>query len=676
MPTHPLAEKVQSLRSRIEEYNYQYYVLDQPSVPDAEYDRLMRELQQLEDQHPELIDADSPTQKVAGKSDSAFLPVTHLSPMLSLANALNAEEFEKFIQRINNRLKQQEKLAFVCEPKLDGLAVSLTYRNGKLVQAATRGDGKTGEDVTQNVRTIKSVPLILRGDFPKLLDVRGEIFMPKDVFSKINQQAIENQQKTFANPRNAAAGSLRQLDPQITAQRGLAVYFYSIATAENFQLADTQYQRLMQLKSWGLPVCPQTEQVNQASECLTYYQKILREREKLPYEIDGVVYKINAIKLQQALGFVAKAPRWAIAHKFPAQEELTQVLDIGFQVGRTGAITPVARLQPVFVGGVTVSNATLHNMDEINRLDVRIGDTLVIRRAGDVIPQVVSVVLQRRPSDAKAITIPQQCPVCASLVEREAEQAVYRCTGGLICGAQKKQAIKHFASRKALDIEGLGDKLIDVLYDLQLLSNLVDIFRLQKQQIASLERMGDKSAENLLNAIEKSKQTTLAKFIYALGIREVGEVTAQNLAQSFGSIEALMQADMQSLQAVKDIGEVVAQHVVNFFTNQQNKQVVSDLIDQGIHWPQEEKLEQSQQPLYQQTWVLTGSLSEMTRDQAKQKLQQLGAKVSSSVSKNTDCLVAGEAAGSKLTKAQQLGVKIIDEQTFIRFISEYKSIFQ
>ncbi|TQV84470.1 NAD-dependent DNA ligase LigA [Aliikangiella coralliicola] len=665
-------KKIDQLKRQIEEYNYQYYVLDDPTVPDAEYDRLMRELQAIEAEHPELVTADSPTQKVGGKSDSVFQPIEHLTPMLSLDNVFSEEEFAAFNQRLFNRLDDSTELEFTCEPKLDGLAISIVYRDGVLESAATRGDGKTGEDVTQNIRTIKSIPLRLRGDFPPLLDVRGEVFMPKSVFEEINRKALENDEKTFANPRNAAAGSLRQLDPAITAERELSVYFYSIGTLQESEPVEYHYDRLLQLRKWGLPVCPETEKVADSKGCLSYHEKILARRESLPYEIDGVVYKVNDIATQQQLGFVAKAPRWAIAHKFPAQEELTKLVAVDFQVGRTGAITPVARLEPVFVGGVTVSNATLHNMDEIKRLDVRAGDTVIIRRAGDVIPQIVSVIVDKRPSDTVEVDVPEECPVCKSAVEREADQAIYRCTGGLFCDAQKKQAIKHFASRKAMDIEGLGDKLVDVLCDENLLKTVADIYRLPREPLLALERMAEKSVDNLLSAIEKSKQTTLAKFIYSLGIREVGEVTAMNLANRFLTIEAVQAATKEELEAVKDIGEVVAEHLVSFFANEHNRKVVTELLESGVVWPEIEVPDEDQQPLLGQTWVLTGTLVEMKRNDAKQRLLKLGAKVSGSVSKKTTMVVAGESAGSKLTKAQELGVAVINEEEFIAQLATYE----
>ncbi|MGX5174192.1 NAD-dependent DNA ligase LigA [Aliikangiella sp. IMCC44653] len=666
-------QKINQLKDTIEEANYRYYVLDNPSLPDAEYDRLLRQLIELETQHPELVTPDSPTQRVAGKLDAAFPSVTHLSPMLSLDNVFSEAEFSGFQQRIYNRIGEFSPIEFTCEPKLDGLAVSIVYRNGVLDVAATRGDGKQGENVTLNIKTIASVPLKLRGDFPEVLDVRGEVFMPKSAFEQLNQDATENNEKLFVNPRNAAAGSLRQLDPKITAKRKLAVYFYAIGSIEGGQLAETHYERLMQIKSWGLPVCPEIQCLPSATDCLAYYENILKQRSELSYDIDGVVYKVNSIDLQQELGFVAKAPRWAIAHKFPAQEELTLLKAVDFQVGRTGAITPVARLEPVFVGGVTVSNATLHNKDEIERLGVKIGDTVIVRRAGDVIPQVVSVILEKRPSDAQSIEFPMTCPVCNSKVEKEADQAVFRCSGGLICDAQKRESIKHFASRKAMDIDGLGDKLVDTLCDNKLLNSVADIYKLEKSALINLERMAEKSADNLLTAIEKSKQTSLARFIFALGIREVGEVTAFNLAQEFTCIENLANATQEDLESIKDIGKVVAQHIVMFFANSYNRQVVDELLDSGINWPSIVKVDQSQLPLNEQTWVLTGTLTQLKRNQAKQRLIALGAKVSGSVSKNTHTLVAGEAAGSKLSKATELGIKVLDEASFIKMLTELEA---
>lgn len=671
--TSSLEQRIALLIQQIEDYNYQYYVLDSPSVPDAEYDRILRELIQLEQENPSLINPQSPTQKVGGKPADGFEQVTHLTPMLSLDNVFSETEFNAFTKRIGERLsfgaEQVQKIEFVGEPKLDGLAISLLYVNGELIHAATRGDGNVGENVTHNIRTIASIPLKLRSNFPAELDVRGEVFMPKNVFDQLNQQAIEKGEKTFANPRNAAAGSLRQLDPIITAKRKLGVYFYAIGSANSGVLKDAHYQRLLQLKEWGLPICPEIKCLTGINQCIDYFENILNKRNDLAYDIDGVVFKVAPIELQQRLGFVSKAPRWAIAYKFPAQEEMTTLLAVDFQVGRTGAITPVARLKPVFVGGVNVSNATLHNMDEIKRLDVRVGDTVIIRRAGDVIPQIVSVVTERRPSETEIISTPNVCPVCHSAVEKEPEQAIYRCTGGLICSAQRIRSIIHFASRKAMDIEGLGDKLIEVLCDHNLITKPSDIYQLTTEQLSELERMAEKSATNVINSIEKSKQTTLAKFLYGLGIREVGETTAMNLANELLDLDTIINADQIRLESIKDIGPIVASHIVAFFANEENLKVIAELQERGVTWPEIEKIQESHLPLNGQKWVLTGTLNQMKRDEAKQKLHALGAKVSGSVSKNTFKVVAGESAGSKLTKATDLGIDVIDEQAFIDFLA-------
>ncbi|WP_108649976.1 NAD-dependent DNA ligase LigA [Dongshaea marina] len=667
-----LQTRVDALRSQIEDYNYQYYVLDNPTVPDAEYDRLMRELQQIEQEHPELRSADSPSQKVGDVALDAFSSVEHEMPMLSLDNVFDAEELEAFGKRIADRLLDPEPLTFCCEPKLDGLAVSLIYENGQLVRAATRGDGRSGEDITVNVRTIRSIPLRLRGEgYPERLEVRGEVFMPKAGFEKLNERALAKGEKPFANPRNAAAGSLRQLDSKITATRPLAFYAYSTGIIEGGELADSHYQRLQQLKGWGLPVTALIEEVKGIEGCQSYHDRLLVERDSLPFEIDGLVYKVDDIALQEQLGFVSRAPRWAIAHKFPAQEELTELLNVEFQVGRTGAITPVAKLEPVFVGGVTVSNATLHNRDEIERLGLMIGDTVVIRRAGDVIPQVVSVVTARRPDDARAIEFPETCPVCGSEIEQLPDEVVARCSGGLFCGAQRKEALRHFASRKALDIDGCGTKLVEQLVDRELVHTVADLFSLNQIELQSLERMGPKSAQKLLAAFEKAKETTLARFIYALGIREVGEATAANLATHFQSLEAIMGAEVEALCEVSDVGEVVAKHIWLFFRQPHNLEVIESLRSAGIHWPTPEAPSVDAQPLAGETYVLTGTLSLMGRSDAKAKLVALGAKVAGSVSKKTSCVVAGEAAGSKLAKATELGVPVIDEQGLVDLLAQH-----
>ncbi|MDC3191320.1 NAD-dependent DNA ligase LigA [Pseudoalteromonas elyakovii] len=668
----PIFEQISQLRAQLEEHNHNYYVLDAPSIPDAEYDRLMRELSALEQANPEFQSPDSPSQKVGGAALDKFEQVTHQVPMLSLDNAFSEEEFAAFNRRIKERLMDNNELTFCCEPKLDGLAVSIIYRDGVLVQAATRGDGMVGENITQNVKTIRNVPLKLRGDdFPAELEVRGEVFMDSAGFAKLNSEAEKRGDKVFVNPRNAAAGSLRQLDSKVTAKRPLMFYAYSTGLVADGQLPEDHYQQLAKLTDWGLPLCPETKLVEGQQAALDYYQDILTRRSSLAYEIDGVVIKVNDKKLQERLGFVARAPRWAIAFKFPAQEEITQLLDVEFQVGRTGAITPVARLEPVFVGGVTVSNATLHNGDEIARLGVKIGDTVIIRRAGDVIPQITQVVLERRPDDAKDIEFPATCPICDSHVERIEGEAVARCTGGLVCQAQRKQAIKHFASRKALDVDGLGDKIVDQLVDRELIKTPADLFTLKQGHFESLERMGPKSAKNLVNALQDAKQTTLAKFLYSLGIREVGEATAQNLANHFLTLEKITQASVDALTEVSDVGEIVAKHVRGFFSEEHNMAVVNALVEQGIHWPELTAPSADAQPLAGLTYVLTGTLSELNRNDAKARLQALGAKVSGSVSAKTDALIAGEKAGSKLTKAQDLGIDVLTEADLIALLSEH-----
>jgi DNA ligase (NAD+) len=667
------AQRLTQIINTINEYNYQYYVQDNPSVPDAEYDRLMRELLDIENDHPDLRSPDSPSQKVGGAALSAFEQVEHEVPMLSLDNAFDEDDMQAFEKRIKDRLKISTEISFSCEPKLDGLAVSILYENGQLVRAATRGDGRVGENITTNVRTIANVPLRLRGEnFPSRLEVRGEVIMTRAGFVTLNEAQIKKGKKPFVNPRNAAAGSLRQLDPKITAARPLLFYSYSLGLVENEQqpLGETHSSRLAQLSEWGLPLSKELEVAQGATQCLIYFHKIGEQRSQLSYDIDGVVFKVDNIAMQQELGFVARAPRWAIAHKFPAQEEMSTLLDVEFQVGRTGAITPVARLEPTFVGGVTVSNATLHNQDEINRLGIKIGDSVIIRRAGDVIPQIVAIVADRRPNDAKDILFPESCPVCDSAIEKLEGEAVARCTGGLYCKAQRKEAMKHFASRKALDVDGLGDKLIEQLVDAEMVESPADFFALDIAPLSSMERMGEKSAVNLVNSLEKSKKTTLAKFLYSLGIREVGEATAQNLAQHFLTLEAIEQADLEALQAVSDVGVIVAQHVFNFFKEEHNLEVISALLKAGVHWPKIEKLALDELPLAGQVYVLTGTLNVMDRNTAKAKLQSLGAKVSGSVSAKTDCLVAGEKAGSKLTKAQDLGVKVMSEDEMLAMFAQ------
>ena len=672
----PIEKELQQLQATLREYSYQYYVLDAPTVPDAEYDRLFQRLKQIESDYPQLISANSLTQRVGDKPLEEFSQVTHRLPMLSLDNVFNDEELLAFDARIRDRLGSDEPLEYVCEPKLDGLAVSLRYEKGSFVQAATRGDGKVGEDITHNVRTIESIPLTLRGDdYPDTLEVRGEVVMPKAGFDALNRRALAKQEKPFANPRNAAAGSLRQLDPKIAASRPLDMYCYGVGFVDlgdsTIEWPDKHAKVLESLKRWGLRVNPEVRIRRGVEACGHYHDEILAKRDDLDYEIDGIVYKVNDLKLQQQLGFVSRAPRWAIAHKFPAQEELTTLLDVEFQVGRTGAITPVARLEPVFVGGVTVSNATLHNMYEVERMDVRVGDTVIVYRAGDVIPKVVKVVLDRRPDGTQPVVLPQHCPVCGSDVVRHEDEAVSRCSGGLYCHAQVKEAIKHFASRKAMDVDGLGDKLVEQMVDQGLIKTVADLYQLQAESIAKMERMGDKSAQNLIKALEKSKKTTLQRFLYALGIREVGEATALNLANYYGSLDNVMAADEVSLQAVPDVGPVVARYIVEFFQQPHNVEIVALLQQMGVTWEEVVVDHAKEQPLGGQTFVLTGTLMKMARDEAKGYLQQLGAKVSGSVSKKTACVVAGDNAGSKLAKAESLNVQIMTELEFIDLLTEH-----
>ncbi len=674
MTSAPLRQEVEALRAQLNQHNYRYYVLDEPSIPDVEYDRLLRQLQTIEAQHPELISQDSPTQRVGAQPLTAFGEVTHDMRMLSLDNAFNDDEMRDFERRIKDRLKDTSELEFVCEPKLDGIAVSLLYENGIFVRGATRGDGQTGENITQNLRTVPSIPLTLMGTgWPERLEVRGEVYMPKAGFDAFNKQALANGEKPFVNPRNAAAGSLRQLDSKITASRPLQMCCYSVGIVDGGELPGKHSDVLQQLHRWGFRINDQMKVVQGINGCIDYYQDLQTRRDSLHYEIDGIVFKLNSLELQNKVGFVSRAPRWAIAYKFPAQEEITQLLGVEFQVGRTGAVTPVARLQPVFVGGVTVSNATLHNGDEIERLGVRCGDTVVVRRAGDVIPQVVQVVLEKRPENSTVIEFPSSCPVCGSDVIRAEGEAVARCTGGLYCAAQRKQAIKHFASRKAFDIEGLGDKLVDMLVDQQLINSIADLFHLQHEALSNLERMGDKSAQNLLDALQKSKQTTLARFIYALGIREVGEATAANLAHHFADLDALMQANEEQLLEVNDVGPIVASHIAHFFQQPHNQEIIEALLAEGIRWPSVDKKNVEAMPLAGQTWVLTGTLETLTRDQAKSRLVALGAKVSGSVSAKTHCVVAGASAGSKLTKAESLGIEVRDESALLQLLAQLEA---
>ncbi|MBQ0834831.1 NAD-dependent DNA ligase LigA [Marinobacter sp.] len=671
-PSPECLKRAEELRSALDEHNYRYYVLDDPGVPDAEYDRLFRELQKLEADHPELASDDSPTRRVGSKAETSFEEVVHRLPMLSLDNAFSEDELRDFDRRVRERLGSDNDVEYVCEPKLDGLAVSLHYEQGSLIRAATRGDGYAGEDITANIRTIPSVPLRLRGNsVPELVEVRGEVYMPKVGFEALNSRLANQGEKAFVNPRNAAAGSLRQKKSTVTAKRPLEMCAYSVAVTDESQLPDTQWACLQQVQRWGFRINPEMRKAQGASDCLLAYEELMQKRDALPYEIDGIVFKVNRLDYQKALGFVSRAPRWAIAQKFPAQEELTVIEDVEFQVGRTGAVTPVARLKPVFVGGVTVSNATLHNMDEIRRLDVRIGDTVFVRRAGDVIPKVVKVVTEKRPANAKLVELPKQCPVCDSDVVQIEGEVVARCSGGLFCPAQRKEAIRHYASRKALDIEGLGDKWIDILVDQGMVKTVADIYLLTARDLTRLDRMGEKSASNLVAAIDRSREPVLWRFLYALGIREVGEATAKSLALHFGSLEEVAKADEESLIAVQDVGPIVAGHIRSFFEQPHNRETLDALRDAGVKW-QEEVITAGAKPLHGQTWVLTGTLSELTRDEAREKLEALGAKVAGSVSKKTACVVAGEAAGSKLAKAEQLGVEILNEQGLLEMLKEHE----
>jgi DNA ligase (NAD+) len=662
-------QRARQLREELNSHNYRYYVLDDPEIPDVEYDRLLRQLQKLEEDHPELVTPDSPTQRVGHEPVTGFAEVRHLEPMLSLGNAFSADELSEFDRRVRDRLGVDEPIDYVAEPKMDGAAVSLLYVDGLLVRGATRGDGATGEEITHNVRTIKSIPLRLRGDsVPRSLEVRGEVYISKEGFEKLNEAARESGNKEFVNPRNAAAGGLRQMDPRLTAKRRLEFYAYGIGGYEGMNLPERHSDIQQMLANSGVRISPLNEVVRGKAGCQDFYERIQSDRESLPYEIDGVVFKVDRLDYQSQLGFVSRAPRWAIAYKFPAHEEMTVLREIEFQVGRTGALTPVARLEPVFVGGVTVSNATLHNIDELRRKDVRAGDTVVVRRAGDVIPEVVSVVLARRPADATAVDLPRECPVCGSQVVREAEEAVARCSGGLFCPAQRKEALRHFASRRALDIEGLGTKLIDQLVDSGLVRTPADIFTLDAGTLSGLERMGSKSATNLVEAIAQSKQTTLPRFLYALGIREVGEVTAKSLAMHYPNLERLSAASQEELQEVDDVGPIVAANVRTFFEQDHNREVIDALLTAGVCWPTHSEPEKGNR-LAGKTFVLTGSLEGMTRDEAKELIENQGGRVTGSVSQKTDYVVYGKDPGSKLSKAKNLGVAILDGEGFLRLVS-------
>ncbi|WP_445619382.1 NAD-dependent DNA ligase LigA [Kushneria sp. Sum13] len=670
----PVIDEIRTLRAQLEQANYRYYVEDAPSIPDVEYDRLLRRLQVLEAEHPEQVTPDSPTQRVGAPPAEGFPEVQHAVAMLSLDNAFDEQEVRAFARRVAERLETDEQtVRFCCEPKLDGLAVSLVYENGLLVQGATRGDGRTGEGITANLRTLRSIPLRLLGDdLPALLEVRGEVYMSHSGFEKLNDDARAKDSKVFANPRNAAAGSLRQLDPGIAAARPLEFCAYQVARIDEAWLKPSHSALMQQLREFGFRASPEIDVVTGADGLIDFCESMGKRREQLDYDIDGAVLKVDDLRAQRELGFVSRAPRWAMAFKFPAQEQTTIIRDVTFQVGRTGRLTPVARLEPVQVAGVTVSNATLHNMDEIERLDARINDTVIIRRAGDVIPQIVSVVLEARPENTQAIEMPEQCPVCDSKVERLGDEVDARCSGGLFCPAQRKEALKHFASRRALDIDGLGTKLIDALVEHEWVTTPADLFRLEAAKLAELPRMAQKSADNLVASLARSRHTTLARFIYALGITEVGEATANALVLHFGELQRIMDASREALEAVADIGPIVAGHIHNFFAEAHNRETIEDLMRVGIDW-EEVEVGEREQPLVGQTWVLTGTLETLTRDEAKARLVALGAKVSGSVSKKTHAVVAGEAAGSKLEKAQQLGVEVMSEQALLALLNQLES---
>ncbi|WP_019593992.1 NAD-dependent DNA ligase LigA [Thioalkalivibrio sp. ALM2T] len=667
--------RIDALRRQIEHHNYRYYVLDDPEVSDAEFDALMRELEQLEVDHPELVTPDSPTQRVGATPAEGFATVRHRLPMLSLANGFEADAIRDFDRRVRERLAKQTgdpargegAVTYMAEPKLDGLAISLIYEDGRLVQAATRGDGETGEDVTANVRTVRPIPLHLgdrfTDDAPRVLEVRGEVFMRRADFERLNAGLEAEGLRGFMNPRNAAAGSLRQLDSKVTARRPLSFFAYSVGFVEGGTLPDTQSGTLDWLQRLGFPACPEREVLEGVEACLDYYERLAARRAGLDYEIDGIVYKVDALADQQQLGFVSRAPRWAIAHKFPAEERTTTLRNVEFRVGRTGALTPVARLEPVLVGGVMVSNATLHNMDEIARKDVRIGDRVIVRRAGDVIPEVVGRAGGERPADTRAIEMPAACPECDSHIERTEGEVVARCTGGLVCPAQRREALKHFVSRRAMDIEGFGEKIIEQLADGGIVQSPADLFALDAERLEALERVGPKLAENLVNALEQARETTLARFIFALGIREVGEVTARNLAEYYGDLDTLMQADAEALQEVPDVGPIVAEHIANFFAEPHNLDVIRALREAGVHWPDPPRREAAETgddaPLAGRTYVLTGSFDAMTREEAKAELEARGAKITGSVSKKTTAVIAGADPGSKVTKAESLDIPIL-----------------
>jgi DNA ligase (NAD+) len=692
-----IADRIAWLRDEIRGHDYRYHVLDAPTIPDAEYDRLFHELRRLEEQHPEFASADSPTRRVgAAPVEGDFPAITHALPMLSLGNAFNREDVLEFVARIEQALERRD-IEFSVEPKLDGLAISLRYEQGRLAYAATRGDGVTGEDVSHSVRTIKAVPLVLTpgSGWPEVLEVRGEVYMPRAGFHEFNRRARERGDKELVNPRNAAAGSVRQKDPRLAAGRPLAFYAYGLGEVSGGALADTHTGLLARLRQFGLPLSPEIDVAVGAEGCLAYFERIGARRPALPYEIDGVVYKVNRLDWQRELGFVSRAPRWAIAHKFPAEEALTRLLAIELQVGRTGALTPVARLEPVFVGGTTVSNATLHNFDEVARKDLRPGDTVIVRRAGDVIPEVVGPVLERRPPDAQSAPLPDTCPECGSPARREEGEAAIRCTGGLVCPAQRKEAIRFFASRRVMNIEGIGDKLAEQLIDAGLVSDISDLYKLDLATLAGLDRMGERSAANILAELERSKSTTLERFLFALGIRDVGESTAKALARHFGSLDRIIDASRrlapyfadpaalkqtetkkafaaEPLIAVPDIGPVVAERLCSFFSDERNLRIIGEMRAAGVHWAESDPAQRTDGPLKGQTVVLTGTLDALTRDQAGARLEALGVKVSGSVSKKTSFVVAGSEAGSKLTKAQELGVPVLDEAALMELLGKHE----
>ncbi len=666
MSSQEKINRVNKLRELINQYNYQYYVEDEPVIPDAEYDRLMQELTAIENEFPELIIDASPTQRIGAAPLDSFPEIKHEAPMLSLGNAFDEDEMTAFDRRIREKLGE-DSIEYVAETKLDGLAISILYEDGQFIRAATRGDGTKGEDVTLNVRTIKSIPLsLLNEKYSKRVEIRGEVFMTHDGFQKLNDKQREQGEKLFVNPRNAAAGSLRQLDSRVTSERHLSFFAYGVGIVEGGLMPESHAELLSRLKVWGVPVSPETKVIVNLAACFEFYKSIASRRSSLGYDIDGVVFKVNRLDQQDIMGSVSRAPRWAIAYKFPPEEELTEILDIEIQVGRTGALTPVARLKPVFVGGVTVTNATLHNEDELKRKDVRVGDTVIVRRAGDVIPEVLKVVMERRPKNAKIFKMPSNCPICESDVEREEGEAVIRCSGGLYCSAQRIQAIIHFASRRAMNIDGLGDKLIGQLVEKGLINNVSDLYTVNQEQLAGLERMAEKSATNVIAALNNSKETTLDRFLYALGIREVGDATARSLANHFGNLSAIQSASQETLEEVADVGPIVARHIVTFFLQSHNQEVINDLLTAGVHWPDVEI--NTEQPLQGKIFVITGTLETMKRDETKQRLLELGAKVSSSVSKKTDYVIAGSEPGNKVEKARQLNVEILDEAGLLSLI--------